>query len=136
MDGLKTINDHFGHQQGDVALKQIGSTMRSLSRTSDIAARLGGDEFVLLAPQTDTDGACEIAERLRREVESCQIGIDDPDARFSASVGVASYPTHAFDAEELLAKADAAMYEAKKAGKNRVCVAPEPPEPDTAEPTD
>ena len=123
MDGLKTINDRFGHNEGSEFLKQLGKIIKSNTRASDVAARLGGDEFVLLAPETDVEEAHEVGERLLSETRQYQRQIEGWEVGMSISIGIASYPTHASDVEDILKKADEAMYEAKRAGKNRLCLA-------------
>ena len=123
LDGLKTVNDRFGHHEGDAILKELGRIIKADTRASDVAGRLGGDEFMVLAPETDSGEACDISERIRAQVEQYRIEIDGEEVRASISAGVASYPAHASDINELLQKADEAMYNAKRAGKNRICLA-------------
>jgi diguanylate cyclase (GGDEF)-like protein/PAS domain S-box-containing protein len=123
MDGLKSINDRFGHHHGSALLKQLGSIIKANTRVSDVAARYGGDEFVLLAPDTNSTEAAEIGERLRAEANSYRAEIDGWETGLTISVGIATFPAHGSDSEKLLRKADEALYEAKRAGKNRVCVA-------------
>ena len=123
LDGLKTVNDRFGHHGGDAILKELGKIIKAGTRVSDVAGRLGGDEFMLLAPETDSPEACDIGERIRSQVEQYHTEIDGEEVGASISVGVASYPTHASDVKELLQRADEAMYNAKRAGKNQVCLA-------------
>ena len=123
MDGLKSINDRFGHHQGSEFLKDLGAMIRRNTRASDVPARLGGDEFAILAPDAGSGEAGEVGERLRAEVASDKKEIDGWEVGMSISVGIASYPDNASDVEELIRKADEAMYEAKRAGKNQVHVA-------------
>lgn len=123
LDGLKTVNDRFGHHGGDAILKELGKIIKADIRTSDVAGRLGGDEFMLLAPETDSSEACDIGERIRSQVEQYHTEIDGEELGASISVGVASYPSHASDVKELLQRADEAMYNAKRSGKNQVCLA-------------
>jgi diguanylate cyclase (GGDEF)-like protein/PAS domain S-box-containing protein len=123
MDGLKSINDRFGHDRGAAFIKELGNIIKANTRASDVAARFGGDEFVLLAAETDTDEAVEIAERLRLETSSYSTQIEGWEVGMSISVGVATFPKHASESEGLIKRADQAMYEAKRAGKNRTCVA-------------
>lgn len=123
LDGLKTVNDRFGHHGGDAILKELGRIIKADTRTSDVAGRLGGDEFMLLASETDSSEACNIGERIRSQVEQYHTEIDGEELGASISVGVASYPSHASDVKELLQKADEAMYNAKRSGKNRICLA-------------
>jgi diguanylate cyclase (GGDEF)-like protein/PAS domain S-box-containing protein len=123
MDGLKGINDRFGHDQGSAFLRDLGRIMKRNTRASDVPARMGGDEFAILAPDASSEDAREIAERLRSEAADCKREIEGWEVGMSISVGIASYPTHASTAEELMTRADEAMYEAKRAGKNQVRVA-------------
>jgi len=123
VDDLKTVNDRFGHDRGDVLLKELARIIKTRARASDVAARLGGDEFVVLTPDTDLVGANEVGQRLWSEAHLSRIRMDGHEVGFSVSIGIASYPSHATSAEGLLKKADEAMYEAKRAGKNRVCLA-------------
>jgi len=120
LDYLKKINDTYGHQAGDGAIKAIARVMQQSSRSIDLAARYGGEEFCLLLPNTDLEMAEQIAERLRRRISECTI---EGPGSVTASVGVASYPDHAEDADNLFQQADEALYEAKQHGRNRVCIA-------------
>lgn len=122
VDGLKAINDRFGHNEGDVVLSRLGKILKRNTRASDVAARWGGDEFVLLAPDTDSQGASMIGERIRSQVEQCRPTIAKQEISISVSVGIASYPAHASRLTELIKRADQAMYNAKGLGKNQVCV--------------
>jgi diguanylate cyclase (GGDEF)-like protein/PAS domain S-box-containing protein len=123
VDGLKTINDRFGHDRGDILLKELARIIKTKARASDVATRLGGDEFVVLAPDTDQVGASKIGQRLSSKARLSRIQTAGWEVGISVSIGVASYPSHATSAEGLLKKADEAMYEAKRTGKNRVCLA-------------
>jgi diguanylate cyclase (GGDEF)-like protein len=123
MDGLKAINDRYGHNEGSGFLKQLGKIIKTNTRASDVAARLGGDEFVLLAPETDVEEAREVGERLLSETRQYRKQIEGWEVGLSISIGIATYPTHASDVEDILKKADEALYEAKRAGKNRLCLA-------------
>ena len=122
LDGLKAINDRFGHNEGDVVLKKVGRVLKQNTRASDVAARCGGDEFVLLAPDTDSKSAYIVAERIRSQVERCRPKIAGQELTITISVGVAVYPGHASCVTELPKKADEAMYNAKGLGKNQVCI--------------
>jgi diguanylate cyclase (GGDEF)-like protein/PAS domain S-box-containing protein len=122
LDGLKTINDRFGHNEGDVVLKKLGRILKQNTRASDTAARWGGDEFVLLAPDTDSKGAYIIGERIRSQVERCRLKISGEEISISVCVGIASYPVHASGVTGIIKRADEAMYNAKGLGKNQVCV--------------
>jgi diguanylate cyclase (GGDEF)-like protein len=129
LDEFKAVVDRYGHLAGSRSIAQVGRIISRLIRPGDVAARYGGDEFVMVLPDTDAEHAYPIAESVRKAIEACQ-GLDGEDvdlSRVTASVGVASYPLHAGDAESLFRQADAAMYAAKRTGKNRVVVAPAPP---------
>jgi diguanylate cyclase (GGDEF)-like protein len=120
LDFLKKINDTYGHQAGDEAIKAIGKMLKQSSRSVDLPARYGGEEFCLLLPNTDIEMAQQLAERVRRlicetEVEGC--------GHISASLGVACYPLHADDPDVLFHRADEALYAAKQGGRNQVRVA-------------
>ena len=122
IDDFKQINDTFGHQQGDLVLLEVGRVLRNLSRDIDEPARYGGEEMAVILPQTDVEGAALLAERMRAAIELLEIERLDGDGalRVTASFGVASLPVCARDKESLIAEADAALYRAKRAGKNRV----------------
>jgi diguanylate cyclase (GGDEF)-like protein len=118
LDHFKQINDRYGHDRGDDALAAIGRLLADGLREGDFAARAGGEEFCILLPDTDLDGAMNVAEKLRETISHLEVpGVDD---RISASLGVASFPLHAMDAPTLLRKADRALYVAKQHGRDRV----------------
>jgi len=123
VDRFKEINDRFGHAAGDEVLEAVGNIVRAeLRTTSDIAGRLGGDEFCFALPGTDDDEAARVAERIRERLSTMAFGMEG-SAPFSvtATFGVAeSHPDE--DARALLEAADRALYRAKSAGRNRVCV--------------
>jgi len=127
LDHFKAVVDRYGHLAGSRAIAQIGRVIGHLMRPGDVPARFGGDEFVVVLPDTGTDEARRIAESIRQAIEACQqLDGEDVDlSRVTASVGLASFPAHAVDAEGLFRRADDAMYAAKGAGRNRVAVAPE-----------
>lgn len=121
VDFFKQVNDRFGHLVGDQVLIQIAQRMRQGIRLSDTLGRYGGDELILLLPQTDLQGAFPLAERVRKQIESFEfVGASDP-LRLTLSGGVASYPeVSAATVDELLRKADEALYRAKANGRNRI----------------
>jgi diguanylate cyclase (GGDEF)-like protein len=131
IDDFKSVNDNYGHQQGDLVLIEVGRVLRALSRDIDEPARYGGEEMAVILPQTDVDGAELLAERMRAAVAGIEIERLDGGGRLqvTASFGVASLPANARDKDSLIAEADAALYRAKRSGKNRVGRA----EPVTAE---
>jgi diguanylate cyclase (GGDEF)-like protein len=122
IDDFKAVNDTYGHQQGDIVLSKVASVLRELSRDIDEPARYGGEEMAVILPQTDLEGAELAAERMRAAIEALQIErIDGEDPLgVTASFGVASLPECAKDKESLIAEADAALYRAKRGGKNAV----------------
>jgi diguanylate cyclase (GGDEF)-like protein len=122
IDDFKRVNDSFGHLQGDVVLKEVAHALRESSREIDEPARYGGEEMAVALPQTGLEGAYEFAERVRQRIESLQIPLLDGDGtlRVTASFGAASLPDSAkIDKDALVAAADAALYRAKRSGKNR-----------------
>lgn len=117
LNGMKGINDHFGHEQGDRALIETADVLRVTFRGSDVVARLGGDEFVALLPDGDATQLTQFAERVQRELEA-RNGDPQRTFRLSASIGGAAFdPSKPESIEALLAKADARMYEQKKSGR-------------------
>ncbi len=125
IDHFKRINDTHGHPAGDVVLGAVGRLIGRTVRTTDIAARVGGEEFAVLLPETGTDGALLLAERIRAAVEELSLtdrrGAPLP---ISVSLGVASMDPASATAEELLSEADRALYAAKRSGRNRVELPP------------
>jgi diguanylate cyclase (GGDEF)-like protein len=120
MDNLKSINDRNGHLAGSGMLREVGKAIASAVRRTDIVARFGGDEFLVLADQVTGETALLLAERIRASVESIEMEFNDRIIRTTTSVGVACYPQHGRDYQELFAEADRMMYKAKTGGKNRV----------------
>jgi diguanylate cyclase (GGDEF)-like protein len=119
LDHFKTINDQHGHAVGDKALSLAAAVLRSSLRELDVIARYGGEEFAVLLPMTDATGAAEVAERCRRRLASSPLVLDQSLAlRVTASMGVAADP--AGDVETLIRRADAALYRAKAAGRDRI----------------
>jgi diguanylate cyclase (GGDEF)-like protein len=127
LDDFKRVNDTYGHLQGDEVLRTIGTVLSSESRGVDEPARYGGEEFAVALPETGLAGALELAERIRARIESEAIPRVEGSGtlRITASVGAASIPDSADSARTLIAAADAALYEAKRSGKNTVSGAPE-----------
>ncbi len=122
LDNFKVVNDEFGHQCGDEVLRRTAGLIREHLRDADIAARLGGDEFAIIAPDTASAGAIALAHRLRRSFARLQKG-PEPLPSVTASLGVAELMRDE-PAEDLLSRADHALYEAKRGGRDRVAVAP------------
>jgi diguanylate cyclase (GGDEF)-like protein len=122
IDDFKRVNDTYGHLQGDLVLREVARALRESSREIDEPARYGGEEMAVALPQTGLQGAYEFAERVRHRIERLQIDLLDGDGtlRVTASFGAASLPHSAkIDKDALVAAADAALYRAKRSGKNR-----------------
>ena len=119
LDHFKKYNDAHGHPAGDVVLGRIGAIMREASRDVDFVARYGGEEFLLMMPETEIEGAVAVAQRIRQRIENEKL----TEGSITVSIGVAAFPGNGDAAEALIAAADAALYDAKHAGGNRVMVA-------------
>lgn len=118
LDHFKQINDQRGHAVGDQVLASVGATLRGVLRTRDFAGRKGGEEFAVLLPDTEIAAALEIAERVRAAI--AEISLPGADVSVTASLGVAGYPEHASTLDRLERLADAALYVAKRQGRDRV----------------
>ncbi|HYP67890.1 MAG TPA: EAL domain-containing protein [Thiobacillaceae bacterium] len=118
LDEFKAINDTFGHRAGDMLLIRIAGEISALVRRNEVFARLGGDEFAILLPNLNDGEAEVLAERVVRAVVQTPFRFEGHNLRLTASLGIAVYPDQAADAEEVVARADIAMYQAKHAGKN------------------
>jgi diguanylate cyclase (GGDEF)-like protein len=124
VDFFKNYNDHNGHMHGSETLKKVGAIMKNKFRTTDLLAKYGGDEFVIILPQTDKVGAYLAAERLRESVEKQVFpGAEtQPLKKLTVSIGLAAYPEHGLSDEEILNRADKALYFAKESGRNRTII--------------
>jgi len=120
IDFFKRINDTYGHDVGDVVLQTLARTLLQRARQTDVVARFGGEEFVLLLPDTDVKGAEYMAENLRQTIAALEI---TPVGHITVSIGVSSlYLNQAKDSlNEMIKRSDAALYEAKFSGRNKVC---------------
>lgn len=121
IDHFKNVNDTFGHDMGDTLLRQLAMQMRDISRADDVLCRMGGEEFVMLLPKAPPHVAAQVAERLRHLVEVTDLPIV---GRVTVSMGVASWPDCSADVPTVFIQADRMLYAAKRAGRNRVEVAP------------
>jgi two-component system cell cycle response regulator len=125
IDHFKAINDVHGHLAGDEVLAQLGALISSMLRESDLFARYGGEEFAIVAPATDLDAIGPFCERLRAAVEGHPFAFEGTRIMVTASFGVARAPSlDIASPAEFVARADEAMYAAKRGGRNRVCVSP------------
>lgn len=122
LDHFKRVNDVFGHAVGDRVLRQVAKLLRDHTRPDDIVTRTGGEEFVVVMPNIGGPDAFDVCERLRRRVSDFQWGAIAPELSVTLSAGIACAPE--FEAKRLVERADLAMYRAKRAGRNRVAVAP------------
>ena len=118
IDEFKHVNDSFGHRAGDALLIRVAGEVSAQVRRNELFARLGGDEFAILAPDISEQEATVFAERIVRTIGRIPFSFEGNHLRLTCSLGVAMYPEHAPTAEDLIAHADAAMYQAKEAGKN------------------
>ncbi len=120
LDGLKAANDRFGHDSGDRLLQAVADVLRGDIRVTDVAARYAGDEFVLLLPETDLAGALRVAEKLRVDISRLALSNDGSLMRTSASIGLVTYHEDGRTWAELIRRADLAMYEAKRRGRDQI----------------
>lgn len=117
IDKFKSVNDSFGHRKGDEILRRIGQTLNNTLRGTDLVGRYGGEEFVILLPMTSSEEALEVCEKVRIDIEKQKmLGSDFP---LTMSFGISSYPDHGTSEEELLEKADQALYFSKNNGRNK-----------------
>jgi two-component system cell cycle response regulator len=122
IDNFKAVNDRLGHQAGDRVLKEVADALRANLRVSDVVCRYGGEEFAIILPETGTGQALHVCERTRHRTGSVSTG---GEATVTVSQGIATYPaTGIVTADDLLRRADAAMYEAKRRGRDQIAVAP------------
>lgn len=122
LDDFKDINDSYGHPTGDLALQEVAEILKTTVRQGDLACRLGGDEFVLLFPETGAAGGRTIARKLLQQLRAKQIATHEASFHLTCSIGVVTYPEDGDTAESLLAHVDLAAYQAKRRGKDDVCL--------------
>ena len=120
VDHFKGINDSYGHETGDAALRAIGAELLGSVREDDVVCRSGGEEFVMILPGIGKAGLLQRAEVLRRTIEQTPIAAGAETVHLTVSIGLAVFPEHGATRGELLRAADAALYRAKAAGRNRV----------------
>jgi len=127
IDHFKRYNDTYGHLAGDDVLRTIAVTLEKSLRSSDYSARYGGEEFAIMLPETEPDGAQQMAERLREKVEGASFTWEGRAEKITISIGIALCPENGDDLTSLIGSADAALYQAKKAGRNRVVLSKKKP---------
>jgi diguanylate cyclase (GGDEF)-like protein len=121
IDHFKRVNDVYGHTTGDIVLQEFAKILKLQIRESDVLARLGGEEFVLVLPETNSEGASILAQRVRKSVEQKIFMIDKSPIGITASIGIAEFqPQHSV--KEFLDRADGALYKAKNTGRNKIVV--------------
>ena len=122
-DHFKKFNDTYGHLAGDEVLRKMGEVFRGSIRGCDYAARYGGEEFVVVMPEIGRDQGVQAAERIRASVAKEKIDAHGNSVTVTISVGVASFPEHGDDAQAIISRADTALYQAKRRGRDRVALA-------------
>jgi diguanylate cyclase (GGDEF)-like protein len=122
LDHFKDINDRFGHLCGDAVLAMVGQRMKAVLRGSDIKCRFGGEEFLVLLPETPMPGASRVADMLRRDFEEHSVRWNDQMVTLTASFGITDIISGEIDANAIISRADAALYQAKQGGRNCVRV--------------
>lgn len=123
IDHFKSINDSYGHDIGDLVLKNLAETISSLLREGDIFARYGGEEFMVLLPNTELNSAFHIAQRLRERIAETKIRLDEEDITYTISLGVTKTEDRDVSIEEIIKRSDQALYKSKSDGRNRVTIA-------------
>ena len=120
IDNFKHLNDMRGHAAGDCALRALVCATKSMLRTQDLLARTGGEEFAILLPETSVSAGIAVAERIRQSIEQLDVPFETGPIRLTISAGVAQLDSDGDNWEGLMRRADAAMYDAKRAGRNAV----------------
>ena len=123
VDHFKQVNDQYGHIAGDKVLKAIAEVLKDSVRKSDLVARYGGEEFAIILPETPVEGALVLAERLRKKMAAAKVENNGSTISVTASIGISGFDHEADKSNtDLIAKADAALYKAKRSGRNRCCI--------------
>ena len=124
LDYFKKYNDQFGHVAGDIVLKTVAKILDdSFGQPGNIVCRYGGEEFCVLLPDCTKENAKQLAEKVRKKIEQEKIVLRRQETNITVSIGVSTFPKDAQMKEELIYKADHALYRAKEEGRNRVCIA-------------
>jgi diguanylate cyclase (GGDEF)-like protein len=122
IDHFKEINDNYGHLVGDAILREVAQTIKENIRQIDFMGRYGGEELSIVLPETDKEQAGLVAERIRQTVEANQMSIYDERLGVTISIGISTFPQDSPEAQDLIDRADQALYLAKKSGRNRICL--------------
>jgi len=125
IDHFKRVNDTYGHQVGDHAIQAMAEACKNTTRPTDIVARYGGEEFIVTLTHTDRVGALKVAERLREAVAEIALPTEQGALSFTISIGLSTYVKRSA-VEQIIGRADQALYKAKETGRNRVCVEDDP----------
>lgn len=123
IDLFKKINDTYGHAAGDMTIRHAAEMLLKNCRKSDVVARIGGEEFAVLLPDTDKDGAAFVAEKMRQQIQECEVRFEDQRINYTVSAGVAELENEHRGIEQALQAADEALYRSKHSGRNQVTVA-------------
>jgi diguanylate cyclase (GGDEF)-like protein len=123
IDKFKNVNDKYGHPVGDIAIKTVAKVLKETARGSDFVARYGGEEFAVGMVDTDSRGAAQMGERIRKILEKTLVtSVFDGELRVTVSIGVSSFPQDTKNWADLVTMADDALYQAKRSGRNRICL--------------
>ena len=120
IDYFKDINDKYGHLNGDIVLLNMVSTIKNTIRITDIFGRIGGEEFAVLMPQTNIDDATQLAERIRSNIEKSEVFFDEECVKVTVSIGLSYLQAEDSIIQNILRRADEALFEAKKNGRNQL----------------
>ena len=121
LDHFKAINDHYGHHVGDLVLQNVANLLKRSTRMTDICTRWGGEEFLILLPLTEVNAAFNIAEKIRSAIERLIIP-EHPELRLTCSFGISTSHNSSLSLDQIAHQADISLYEAKKQGRNRICI--------------
>jgi len=122
VDHFKAINDTYGHEAGNLALKSLAEILSSEVRTTDIVCRYGGEEFAMIFPETHLNLAVKVADRIRKQISSQPVAIDDGEIKLTVSMGASVYMKFSvLDFNDFVASVDKYLYEAKQSGRNCIC---------------
>lgn len=124
LDHFKTINDTYGHKAGDLMLQALGKLIKQCVRAADSVFRYGGEEFVIILPGASEQVLSRCAEDIRSRLEQLSVECDGQEIQATISLGIATYPQHGANGDEVLVHADQALYSAKREGRNRVAICP------------